>query len=384
MSAKLIEEINKLHAEFKSAVERSDNAATERLNTAIDAIEAKLKEVEKASNRPAVQSVNEDAELKSYREYARGAISATEYKSMTATGGTNGSEGGVTVPKVIDSAILTSLVDISPIRSIARVVSVPTTDFNLPFSPAGAASGWVGEAATRSATTTPTFANIKPTFGELYANPQITQQLLDDSQFDLTSFLAGSVSTEFARAEGAAFVSGDGTNKPTGFLAGTINSTDDSTRALGAIQYVASGQAAALPTNASAFDTFISIVHSLKAGYRTGAVWVMSKAVIGKLRAYKDSNGQYLWQPSLVAAVPSTFLGYPVVEAEDMPAVAANAFPIAFGNFNAGYVIADRIGTRTIVDNLTNKPYVGFYTTKRVGGCVVDSAAIKVMKIAAS
>jgi HK97 family phage major capsid protein len=155
--------------------------------------------------------------------------------------------------------------------------------------------------------------------------------------------------------------------------------TADASRAAGVIQYTPSGQAAALPTTP---DVYMDLVATLKAGFRQGAVWMMPKAVVFAIRKLKATDNQYLWQPGLAAGNPDTFLGYPVVEAEDMPAVGANNFPVAFGNFGAGYLVVDRMGTTTLRDPFTNKPYVMFYTTKRVGGSVLDSEAIKVLKIA--
>lgn len=376
MSTNLINELNTLHTEFKNAIERSDNAATERLNNEIDKLSVQIKALETAANRPT--SDVSDVEVKNFRDFARGRMGEHEYKAVA---GTTDAEGAVLVPKIIDNMIRTVLTDVSPIRSIARVVQVSTPNFSIPFSPAAAGSNWVGEKDARPETASPTFTEIVPAFGELYSAPMLTQTILDDSQFDLASFISTSVANEFARAEGAAFVNGNGTNKPKGFLSYTTAATADATRAFGTIQHIASGSAAAMPSSA---DTFIDIVHSLKAGYRQNAVWVVSKAVMGQMRKYKDSTGQYLWQPSLVLGTPATFCGYPVVEAEDMPAVAAGALPVAFGDFNAGYVIADRIGMTTLVDRYTSKPYTIMYTTKRVGGAVVDSAAIKLLKIAAS
>jgi len=287
-------------------------------------------------------------------------------------------DGGFAVPKVIDQAIIKRLIDISPVRSVAQVIQIGTSDYNKLADVGGTTSGWVGEVAARPETNTPQLANVKPTMGELYCNPMATQVMLDDVQFDAEAWLAASIAEEFARAEGAAFISGNGTNQPTGFLAGTPVVTADASRAWGVLQFRASGQAAAMPTSV---DVLINMVHDLKAGYRQGSVWMASKATLATLRTYKDTTNQYLWQNSVQAGMPNQFLGFPVVEAEDMPAVGANAFPLAFGNFGTGYLIVDRMGTRTLRDPYTNKPYVGFYTTKRVGGIVQNSEAIKLLRI---
>lgn len=377
----------RIKAEAKGAADALFEAKAAQINDALDALGEKLKAVEAKGNRPGAGAdglTEAEAEHKAaYTAWMRkgageGELAALEAKTFQTT---VNADGGFAVPKVIDTAIVKKLVDISPIRQIAQVVQIGTSDYKKLADIGGTSSGWVGETAARTATNTPQLAQIAPTMGELYANPQATQVMLDDVFFDAEGWLAASVAEEFARAEGAAFISGDGTNKPTGFLAGTPVATADSSRAWGALQYVASGGAAAMPTSA---DTFVTLAHSLKAGYRQGANWVVNKTLLGTLRTYKDTTNQYLWQPSLQAGVPATFLGYGVVEAEDMPVVAANAFPIAFGNFGAGYLIVDRMGTRTLRDPYSNKPYVGFYTTKRVGGIVQNSEAIKLLKIAAS
>lgn len=378
----------RIKAEAKGVADVLFEEKTARINSALDDLSDKLKAIEAKANRPAigVDGMSEaDAEHKAaYSMFMRKGVEegllAAEAKAF-ATTTNSGADGGYAVPKVIDNAIVKKLVDISPIRAISTVVSVGTSDYKKLADVGGTASGWVGETAARTATNTPQLAQIAPTMGELYANPQATQVMLDDVFFDAEGWLANSVAEEFARAEGAAFISGDGTNKPTGFLAGTPVATVDASRAWGVLQYVASGQAAAMPTSV---DVLINLTMALKAGYRAGAQWVASKAVVGALRLYKDTTNQYLWQPSVQAGSPSTFLGYAVTEAEDMPAVSAGNFALAFGDFGAGYLIVDRMGTRTLRDPYSNKPYVGFYTTKRVGGIVQNSEAIKLLKIAGS
>lgn len=290
-------------------------------------------------------------------------------------------DGGYAVPKVIDQSILSLAADVSPIRSIANVVSTMTSDYRKLVNTRGAGANWQGETGTTADSATPGLAEIVPPHGWLEARPRVTQEMLDDAMFDTEAWLADEVALAFAIAEGAAFISGNGTNKPSGFLAGSAPlATDDATRAFGTLQFVASGQAAALPTNA---DPYINLIYKLKAAHRGLAKWVVNRESLAAMRKLKDADGNYFWQPSMQAGQPATFLGYGMTEAEDMPAVAANAFPVAFGNFKAGYTITDRMGVRVLRDPFTAKPYVEFYTTKRVGGKVVDSQAIKLLKIAA-
>lgn len=306
--------------------------------------------------------------------------SEVELKSVT---GSVAEDGGYAVPQEIDAAIDATLRDISPIRSIANVVRVGSAGYRKLVTQNGVTSGWASETATRPETATPTFHEIVPSFGELYANPAATQAMLDDAAFDVESWLAGEIATEFAKAEGAAFVNGDGVNKPKGFLRSEVASTGDATRAFGTLQYVASGAANGF-ASANPQDRLVELVHALRAPYRQGASWVMNASTLATIRKFKTSEGAFIWQPGLAAGQPDMLLGYPVVEAEDMPDIAAGSLSIAFGNFRAGYLIAERTETSILRDPYSNKPYVHFYATKRLGGAVTNSEAIKLMKFAAN
>ena len=300
--------------------------------------------------------------------------------SQTAT--TTGAAGGFALPEVIERQIARLSLDISPIRQIATVRTVGSPDYKELIDVGGAAFEWVGETDPRNQTNTPDLAEVAPTFGMGSAKPQASEESLDDLFFDVENWLIESASEAIAQGEGAAFVSGNGTKKPTGFLAGPAPlATADSSRAFGTLQYIPSLQAAAMPTSA---DTFYDLIYALRARYRANARWVTSKLLVAALRKYKDTTNNYLWQPSLVAGEPSTFMGYPIVEAEDMPAVGAGAFPLAFGDFKEGYLIADRVGMRMTRDEITSPGFVKFYVRRRVGGKLRNTQAIKLLKIAAS
>jgi HK97 family phage major capsid protein len=297
-------------------------------------------------------------------------------QTVTSTG----AAGGFALPEIIERVIQRLSVDISPIRQISTVRTVGSPDYKELFDVNGAAFEWVAEAGTRNQTNTPDLAEVAPTFGMASAKPQASEESLDDLFFDVESWLTMSAAEAIAQGEGAAFVSGNGTNKPTGFLAGPAPvTTSDAGRAFGTLQYIASGQAAALPTSA---DVFYDLIYGVRARYRANARWVTSKLVLAAMRKYKDSQNQYLWQPSVAAGEPPTFLGYAITEAEDMPAVAANAFPLAFGDFKEGYLIADRVGMRMTRDEITTPGFVKFYIRKRVGGKLRNTQAIKLLKIA--
>jgi len=310
----------------------------------------------------------------------RGLTAAVETKSIV---GTSGIDGGYAVPREIDAVIERTMLAISPIRAVANVVKVGSAGYRKLVTTGGTPSGWVAEDAARPETDTPDFAEIVPPSGELYANPAASQAMLDDAAFDLEGWLASEIATEFARAEGAAFVAGNGVNKPKGFLTYATTGEADAVRAFGTLQYVASGSAGGFP-GSNPQDKLIDLVQSLRSPYRQGAVFVMNSATAASIRKFKTADGAFLWQPGLIENRPDTLLGYPIVEAEDMPDIAANSLSIAFGNFKAGYLIAERTETQILRDPFSHKPFVHFYATKRIGGAVANSEAIKLMKFAAS
>ena len=388
------------------------DAKLARMDAHMDAIadaKSRLEKMETKLARPGVFSgEKQDGESKESAEYraafidwmrapddherkqrAAQAQKALEAKSAegreqrsTATVVGTGSAGGFALPKLIESTIARLSVDISPIRQIATVRQVGSPDYRELFDLNGAAFEWVGEGDTRNQTNTPDLVEVAPTFGMASAKPQASEESLDDLFFNVEDWLIMSAVESMTAGEGAAFISGNGTKKPTGFLAGPAPvATADGGRAFGTLQYIASGQAAAMPTS---LDTLYDLVYSLRARYRANAQWVTSKLLLSSLRKYKDSTGQYLWQNSVVAGQPNTFMGYGVTEAEDMPVVAANAFPLAFGDFKEGYLIADRVGMRITRDEITTPGFVKFYVRKRVGGKLRNTQAIKLLKIAAS
>jgi len=357
----------------------------EGLESEVAALRGRLDGALLAVRRPALDGVKggeaDPVRAAFVDRYLRQGLEAgVELKSFS---GASGAAGGYAVPREIDQLIDATLKSISPIRAIANVVRTGTAGYRKLVTAGGVVSGWASETGSRGETGTPTFNEIVPPSGELYANPAASQAMLDDAQFDVEGWLAGEIAREFANAEGSAFVNGNGTNKPKGFLTYTATSEADSVRAFGSLQYVASGAAGAFPAS-SPQDKLIDLVQSLRAPYRQGAVFVMNSATLASVRKMKTSDGAFLWSPSLAAGQPATLLGYPVVEAEDMPDIAAGSLSIAFGNFQAGYVIAERSETSILRDPYSNKPFVNFYAVKRIGGAVANSEAIKLMKFVVS
>lgn len=288
-------------------------------------------------------------------------------------------DGGYAVAEELDRNILELLRDGTPMRSVCNVITVGSDDgYKKLVDLRGASSGWVGETAARPETNTPQLQPITPTMGEIYANPQATQKSLDDVWFNAEQWLANSVALEFMEQENTAFTTGNGTNKPIGFLSGPTAATADGARAFGTLEHMVSGASGDIVA-----DDIIKLIYKLKAGYRNGAIFMGGTGVLSDLMLLKDGNGQYLWRPGLEIGQSSTLRGHSYVENEDMPDKAAGANALAFGNFRRGFTIVDRIGTRVLRDPFTNKPYVGFYTTKRVGSMLEDSQAIKLLQCAA-
>jgi HK97 family phage major capsid protein len=362
------------------ARQEATDAAVTTLRTDVDDVKARLERVSRAAARPQIDgAAPASVEVKSF---VQGYLRAGREAELKSLSGAVAADGGYAVPREIDALITARLKAISPIRAIAQVVQTGSAGYRKLVTTGGTASGWVSETAARPETGTPSFTEIAPPSGELYANPAASQAMLDDAAFDVQSWLADEIAMEFARAEGAAFVNGSGINQPLGFLKTATSAAADATRSFGVLQHVVSG-------NAAGFDgapelKLIDLVHALKAGHRQGAAWVMNARTLAAVRKLKAADGSFLWQPGVLEGQPNRLLGYPVVEAEDMPDVAAGQCPIAFGNFRAGYLIAERTATSILRDPFTNKPFVHFYATKRIGGQVLDSDAIKLLRVAAA
>lgn len=289
------------------------------------------------------------------------------------------SNGGYLVPTEWDRTITDKLQEISPARQVFFVQPTSKPTFEKLYNLHGTASGWVGETDERTNTANPTFKTLKFETGEIYANPSATQQILDDAEIDLSQWLSGEVDSEFSLQENKAFITGDGANgKPTGLLTYAEGGTNATKHPFGAIKVVKSGDA-----NKITYDGLIDLVYSLPSTFTQKACWLMNRNTIAAVRKLKDADGNPIWQPSLQAGQPSKLLDYPVIEIAEMPDVAANALPIAFGDFKRGYMILDRKGVSVLRDPYSKKPFVQFYTTKRVGGGVNNPEAMRLLKIAA-
>jgi HK97 family phage major capsid protein len=292
--------------------------------------------------------------------------------------GINADGGFLLDPQTADT-IRSMLVSTKSLRSIANVVNVDATSYDVLIDRSEVGSGWATETGAQAETNTPLIERISIKLHELSAMPKASQRILDDTAFDVEGWLSGKIATRFIRAEASAFVNGDGIDKPKGFLLPA--KVTNSTWTWGSIGYVPSGAAADFPTT-NAADTIVNLVYALAADYRANATFVMNSKTAGAVRKMKDADGRFMWGDSLQAGEPARLMGYPVLISEDMPDIAANAHAIAFGDFAAGYTVAERSDIRILRDPFSAKPNVLFFANKRVGGDVTDYAAIKLLKFA--
>ncbi|MGB7334371.1 MAG: phage major capsid protein [Salaquimonas sp.] len=297
-----------------------------------------------------------------------------EEKAMSSS---SDPDGGYLVPDETASEIGRRLSMISPIRSVASVITVSSSMYKKPFAMTGPATGWVSETDLRPQTAAPSLSELQFPTMELYAMPAATSALLDDAAINIDAWLAQEVETAFAEQESAAFISGDGVNKPKGILDNPV--VAETSWSWGNLGYTPTGgDGDFVSTDPS--DVLVESIYSLKAGYRQNANWLMNRRTQADIRKLKDADGNYLWQPPATVGEKAMLMGFPVLEAEDMPDIATDSLSIAFGDFNRGYLIVDRAGVRVLRDPYSAKPYVLFYTTKRVGGGIQDFDAIKLIK----
>ena len=377
--------------ERKSSADALLEEKVARIDAAVAGAQARLDRVVSEARRPGLEAKSpsvsaygratspflRNGEETGFSDYMRAGF-GLEVKAGLSTAPDS---GGYVVPEQTERAIERRLMAASPMREIATVRTVGAGVFRKPVSTAGIEAGWVAETAARPETDPATLALLEFPSADLYASPAATQTLLDDALIDLDDWLASEVEDAFAAQETQAFVTGDGVNKPKGFLA--YEAVAESAHEWGKIGYVASGAAGAF-ASASPVDRLIDLIYAPKARYRPNGRFVMNRKTVSTVRKFKDADGNYVWQPATQPGQLASLLGYAVTEIETMPDVAANSLSIAFGDFQRGYLIVDRAGVRVLRDPYSAKPYVLFYTTKRVGGGVQNFDAIKVMKFAAS
>ncbi|GAA3265924.1 phage major capsid protein [Sphingomonas yabuuchiae] len=374
-----LEEIKKGVADVVTAEQLEKiNAALTELQTAVDD-QAKIQAAAKLGNGGVIGDIQADPEYTAaFKAHMRKGDKAPADIEAAMSRGTD-ADGGYLAPIEWDRTIGEKLKQISPMRAESRIITISVAGFKKYFGDRNVGSGWVGETASRPATTTPQIGVLDFTPGELYANPAITQQLLDDAAVDLEKWLGSEVDTEFARQEGIGFTSGDGVNKPYGVLTYVEGAANATRHPYGAIKVTNSGAAAGLTG-----DGILDLMYSLPSQYAANAKFHMNRLSMGAARKLKDGQGNYLWQPSYASGQPQTLAGAPIVEHPDFPLVAAGNIALLYGDMEATYLVVDRVGIRVLRDPFTNKPFVHFYTTKRVGGGVHDPQPMRALKVAAN
>lgn len=382
----LIEKQNKAFHRFKVANdERLDQLdakgntdplleeKVDKANAEIARLGKHLEEVYKKLNRPGGTGDDFSAPSKGFDRYLRtGDTSELGRKSFSV--GTD-ADGGYAVPEQLDANLRNFMFDANVMRQICTVIQAESSNYKVAVNTGGLTAGWVGEKTARPETDTPTIAEVTPPTGELYANPAATKWMIEDAGFNLESWLMTEVQNKFASMEGDAFINGDGTNQPKGVLDYPSAATDDDVRAFGTLKHTVTAGATAIT-----LDEIIDFTYDLRGVYRAQAVFLMNSATAGYLRKLKDSNGLYLWQPSLTAGQPPMLAGFPVKIDENVQAIATGSVSVLFGNFSQGYSIVDRSPLQVLRDPFTNKPFTHFYSTKRVSGMLVDSNAIRLLQ----
>lgn len=306
------------------------------------------------------------------------ALGADELKAMSVG---SDPDGGYLVPADMTGRIVARIFETSPLRQICNVQSISTDALEgIADTDELDDSGWVSETGTRSETGTPQLNKWRIPVWEYYVEPRATQQLIDDAAVDVEAWLSGKIADKMARVQNAAFANGDGVNKPRGIAKYTTAATADASRTWGTLEHVATANNGDFASSTPA-DILFDLVGAFKDAYLQNARFVTRREVMTKVRKFKEATtNAYIWQPGLQQGQPQLLLGFPVTIAQDMPTLATGSLSLAFGDFNRGYQIVERIGLRTLRDPYTAKPYVKFYTIARVGGGVVDFDAIKFVK----
>jgi HK97 family phage major capsid protein len=360
-----------------------------RIDRALDETKVRMDQIALKSRRPALAGdVRGEVDVAArqhkaaFEAYVRtGDAAGLKQLEAKALSSGSGPDGGFLVPVPQERELLRRMALISPVRALATVREISGNQLKKAFSTTGPISGWVNETAARPQTNSQVLADLTFPAMELYAMPSATQTLLDDGAIDIEQWIADEVETVFAEKEGQAFIAGDGVDKPKGILGYTTVANTSWT--WGNVGYIATGVAGGFPAS-NPSDILIDLAYAVKAPYRQNGTFIMSRQTQATVRKFKDSQGNYLWQPPVALGSGATFMNFPIVESEDMPAVAANSLSVVFGDFKRAYLVVDRMGIRILRDPYTAKPYVLFYTTKRVGGGVQDFEAYKVLKFAVS
>lgn len=395
-----MEEIGK-KADTFAAADPVDKEVVDNMAEAIADMKANSEAIERKLNAASLPNLRteDDAKRDQEKKDFLGAIrrkasfEALQSKSVDADFANDSTSGGVAIPEVIASEILKKVLVLSPMRSLVRVTQVSSPNYQRLVDSRGMASGWAAETDTRSVTDTPVINKVTFTHGELYAVPKASNWSLNDLMYNVEQWLVDGVADEFAYQEGAAILTGNGTNKPTGIISGSPSATDDEAspaRTFGTLQYVPTGKAGAFQNDlltspaGDPLAVFIDTVAALKTVYRAGARWLMNRGTFAVLLKMRDADGRPIIHWDASGGVPMNILGYPITIMDGMPDVGSNAYPVAFGDFRSGYELLDITGMSMIRDDVTVKGFTLFYVARRLGGKLTDDDAIKLIKAAAS
>jgi HK97 family phage major capsid protein len=354
--------------EKKRAVDSVTEEKIDRLSASLDEVQQRYEDMRYRQTRPALQgtyhddlSPGERQHKSAFIDYMRsGDMSGYKGLDLKALSAGSPTDGGALVTPATETEILRRMSLASPIRSLATVQSISTATYRKAYSTTGPGAGWIGETAARPQTSSQVIADMNFPTMELYAMPAATQTLIDDAAVNIEQWVAEEIQVVFAEQEGSAFVNGDGVTRPLGFL--TPPKIAQSSWSWGKMGYLVTGTSGAFNATAPS-DVLVDLIYATKPGYRQNSTFVMNRRTQAAIRKIKATTGEYLWQPPATLGQTATLMNFPVVEAEDMPDIAADAFSVAFGNFARAYLIVDRIGIRVLRDPFSNKPYVMFYST---------------------
>ncbi|BAB54388.1 phage major capsid protein [Mesorhizobium japonicum] len=358
------------------------NAEITKLTTALAEIDQTIAALKLGGGSAAPDPTNGE-HAKAFNRYFRkgdaGNLGELQVKAALTT--QSDPDGGYLVPTETEKTIDRIMGVTSTMRQLATILPIGTSEYKKLVNMGGAGSGWVGEEEARPQTGTPTLRELIFTVMELYANPATTRTMLDDGIIDIGAWLADEVNITFAEQEGAAFVTGNGLKRPRGILA--YPTVANANYSWGNVGYVVTGAASdflAPTSTVSPADALLDLLYGLKQGYRNNASYLSTDATMAKIRKFKDGQGNYVWAPPSANEKVPTIFGKPAYTDDNMNEIGTNTFPVAVGDFKRAYLIVDRQGVRVLRDELTNKPYVHFYTTKRVGGGISNFEAIKLLK----
>ena len=372
--AKTVDTLVQAFQEYKSENDRR----FEKLDQGIGEKSSRQEKYEIAKNRPQMTSYEGDINMEiteyktAFTSYVRrgeeSPLQALEKKSLSTLAD---SDGGYMIPQTLVAKLEKDLSDVSIVRRLSNVMQVSSSSVDLLLNKTGAAAGWTGEQDDRDVTDSPQVQKLVVPVHEMYAKPRATQKLLDDASINVEQWLSDSIAHRLAGLENRAFLYGDGDKKPTGILS-YETAEEASWGHFAHVDY----------DNANLIDNLVDMFAGIKGEYLNGAAWLMSRATLAIVRKLKDQDGRHIWQPSLDAAAPSTLLGYKVEICDELPALGTNGSGVSviFGNFNRAYQIVDRQGATVLRDPYSAKPYVEFYTTKRVGGNVVNFESLVMLK----